>query len=239
MGYGFLEYSTTDEAQNALTALNGKPMPSTSNKKTFKLNWASYSSSRSAPAANEYSIYVCELEQSVNEDMLKEYFLQNYPSVIGAKIIVDPSTKISKGYGFVKFSDYNESQRAISEMNGRSINGKPMKTNKAEFKKNAENKKANYYSVYSYPTTTTTAATVPQTTPEGTIADQNFLYQQQQQYLNNLYGYYPNYANQLFYQMYGFYSQPVQGQPQAQPQAQSQIIQTPQTIPQANTQPNN
>ena len=124
-------------------------MPFSENK-TFKLNWASYSQSKSAPNPNEFSIYVCELDPSLTEDMLRDFFSQIYSSVVGAKIIVDPSTKISKGYGFVKFSDYNESQRALVEMNGKIINGKPMKTNQASFKKAVmnDNKKKQYTNNY-------------------------------------------------------------------------------------------
>jgi RNA recognition motif-containing protein len=47
---------------------------------------------------------------------------------LGTKIIVDPVNKTSKGYGFVKFSDQNEAQRAVSEMNGKYLNGKSIKT---------------------------------------------------------------------------------------------------------------
>jgi RNA recognition motif-containing protein len=65
--------------------------------------------------------------------------------VIGAKIIVDPSTKLSRGYGFVKFSSQAESQKALYEMNGKYILGKPIKTkyvsfncSQASFKKNSD-----------------------------------------------------------------------------------------------------
>lgn len=51
-----------------------------------------------------------------------------YNSVTGTKIIIDPSTKISKGYGFVKFSDPKEYQKSIAEMNGKILNGKAIKT---------------------------------------------------------------------------------------------------------------
>jgi RNA recognition motif-containing protein len=37
-------------------------------------------------------------------------------------------TKASKGYGFVKFTDYTESQRALIEMNGKVILSRPIKT---------------------------------------------------------------------------------------------------------------
>lgn len=41
--------------------------------------------------------------------------------------MTDPINKKSKGYGFVRFSDYSESQTAIIEMNGKIINGKAIK----------------------------------------------------------------------------------------------------------------
>jgi len=67
--------------------------------------------------------------------MLKEVFEKLYPSVASAKLIVDPISKQSKGYGFVKFGDYNESQKAIMEMNGKYILNKAIKTNQAVWKK--------------------------------------------------------------------------------------------------------
>ena len=39
MGYGFLEFESKEQANEALEALNGKLLPKTENK-TFKLNWA-------------------------------------------------------------------------------------------------------------------------------------------------------------------------------------------------------
>jgi RNA recognition motif-containing protein len=68
------------------------------------------------------------LDLSVNEDTLRNFFLNYYNSVIGTKIIIDPSSKISKGYGFVKFNDPKEYNRAVTEMNGKILNGKPIKT---------------------------------------------------------------------------------------------------------------
>ena len=201
MGYGFIEFENKEEASEALQLMNGKPMPK-SNNKVFKLNWASYSQGKnlSSQNPNEYSIYVCELDQSVNEEILQKFFSQVYKSVIGAKIVVDPSTKISKGYGFVKFSDYNESQRALTEMNGQIINGKPMKINTAAYKKN-QDKKNNFNSNQ-----------VNNNLNNNLMYDGQALYNiqnmqndpnllmQQQQYLNQLY-FHGLYANQ-YYQAY-------------------------------------
>ena len=185
-------------------------MPFSENK-TFKLNWASYSQSKSAPNPNEFSIYVCELDPSLTEDMLRDFFSQIYSSVVGAKIIVDPSTKISKGYGFVKFSDYNESQRALVEMNGKIINGKPMKTNQASFKKAVmnDNKKKQY--TYNYPNVNNNIMMYQQ--QDNLYNDQNAMMQQQYYYMTN--GYYPNqYMNQMYYNMYPYYQNNQQVQEQ-------------------------
>lgn len=185
-------------------------MPFSENK-TFKLNWASYSQSKSAPNPNEFSIYVCELDPSLTEDMLRDFFSQIYSSVVGAKIIVDPSTKISKGYGFVKFSDYNESQRALVEMNGKIINGKPMKTNQASFKKAVmnDNKKKQY--THNYPNVNNNNMMYQQ--QDNLYNDQNAMMQQQYYYMTN--GYYPNqYMNQMYYNMYPYYQSNQQVQEQ-------------------------
>lgn len=181
MGYGFLEFENNTQVKEALETLNGKPLPKTTNK-SFKLNYAVFNLNKSSSQnPNEFSIYVCELEPSVNEESLTNFFKEKYSSVINSKIIVDPSTKISKGYGFVKFSDKNESEKAISEMNGQVLNGKPMKTGTASYKKN---EKKNYNINNNF-----------------LANDSNVLVQQQ--YLNQFYmaNGYQNYVNPLYYQM--------------------------------------
>ena len=51
--------------------------------------------------------------------MLMQTFHQVYPSCFEAKIICDPVTRASKGYGFIKFGIKEESERALQEMNGK------------------------------------------------------------------------------------------------------------------------
>ena len=213
----------------------------------FKLNWASYSTSKSTISPNEFSIYVCELDPNVDETLLTEYFSQIYKSVIGSKIVVDPSTKISKGYGFVKFSSQEESQRAISEMNGKLINGKPMKTGVASFKKNNMNNNAsnnvgdvhkrnvkvygntgvNVYGQESEMMFNMQNQNVNQAQQQQQ-QQQNLFMQQQQQYYNNYYGlnggYYQNFMDPLYYNMYaGMYNQQQVQQAQMGMNGQTQI----------------
>lgn len=58
-----------------------------------------------------------------------------YPSVRGAKVVTDPNTGRSKGYGFVKFGDEMERNRAMTEMNGVYCSTRPMRISAATPKK--------------------------------------------------------------------------------------------------------
>lgn len=77
----------------------------------------------------EFQVYVGDLDPSVTNPMLLKEFKQIYPSVHEAKIICDPVTRISKGYGFIKFSSKEESERAMQEMQGKLILSRPIKLN--------------------------------------------------------------------------------------------------------------
>jgi RNA recognition motif-containing protein len=119
-GYCFVDFLSLSEASRALAWLNGHPIPNTV--RIFKLNWASGSSGFPAVAV-EYTIHVSDLPVEMNEYQLMALFLQRYPSCKGAKIVTDPLTHLSKGYGFVKFADEVEQQRALVEMNGQYLGG--------------------------------------------------------------------------------------------------------------------
>ena len=190
LGYGFLEFEDKEIANNALKTLNGQPLPNSN--KVFKLNWASYNNNKNVSNPNEYSIYVCDLDPSVNEETLTYFFKEKYNSVISSKIVVDPSTKISKGYGFVKFSDQKESQKALQEMNGASINGKNIKTGTASYKKNNINN--NNYNSHNF---FYDAQNLYNNNNNSSANRQNILLQQQ--YFNQLY---MMLNNPLYLQMY-------------------------------------
>ncbi|KAI4228474.1 MAG: hypothetical protein L6R36_001587, partial [Xanthoria steineri] len=51
----------------------------------------------------------------VNEYVVS-LFQNRFPSRKSAKIMTDPISGMSRGYGFVRFSDEQDQQRALSEM---------------------------------------------------------------------------------------------------------------------------
>ncbi|XP_021728972.1 polyadenylate-binding protein RBP47B'-like [Chenopodium quinoa] len=133
-GYGFVEFVSHAAAERVLQSYNGTPMPGT--EQPFRLNWASFGIGERRPDAGpEHSIFVGDLAPDVSDYLLQETFRAHYPSVRGAKVVTDPSTGRSKGYGFVKFADETERNRAMTEMNGQYCLSRPMRISAATPKK--------------------------------------------------------------------------------------------------------
>ncbi len=132
--YGFIEFSSHAAADKVLQMYNGTMMPNT--EQAFRLNWASFSTGERRPdAGSDLSIFVGDLTPDVTDTLLHETFASRYPSVKGAKVVVDANTLRSKGYGFVRFGDENERSRAMNEMNGVYCSSRPMRIGVATPKK--------------------------------------------------------------------------------------------------------
>ena len=135
VGYGFVEFNTREAAQHILITLNGAQIPGTS--KRFKLNEAVYgggvkaADTSASKAQQEISIYVGGLDFSITGPTLMEFYKAKYPSVYSSKVITDPGTKFSKGYGFVLFHSNEEAQKALVETNGLLLAGKMIKVSNA------------------------------------------------------------------------------------------------------------
>ncbi|KAJ4292595.1 hypothetical protein N0V90_009258 [Kalmusia sp. IMI 367209] len=130
-GYCFVDFATASAASKAL-ALNGQIIPNSN--RPFKLNWASGGglADRSRDDRGpEYSIFVGDLGPEVNEFVLVQLFQNKYPSCKSAKIMSDPISGMSRGYGFVRFTDEGDQQKALTEMQGVYCGNRPMRTSTA------------------------------------------------------------------------------------------------------------
>lgn len=142
-GYGFVEFTSHQVAEGVLQSYNGTQIPGT--ELTFRLNWASSGIGERRPDAGpEHSIFVGDLAPDVTDYLLQETFRGSYPSVRGAKVVTDPNTGRSKGYGFVKFADEMERNRAMVEMNGVYCSTRPMRISAAAPKKTASGVQPQY-----------------------------------------------------------------------------------------------
>ncbi|ESR36294.1 hypothetical protein CICLE_v10028454mg [Citrus x clementina] len=133
-GYGFVEFYSRAAAEKVLQSYSGSLMPNTD--QPFRLNWATFSGNdRRTEACSDLSIFVGDLAPDVTDSILQETFSSKYPSVKGAKVIIDSNTGRTKGYGFVRFGDENERSRAMTEMNGVYCSSRPMRIDVATPKK--------------------------------------------------------------------------------------------------------
>ncbi|CAA7409104.1 unnamed protein product [Spirodela intermedia] len=145
-GYGFIEFTSRAAAERVLQTFNGQLMPNA--EQTFRLNWAAYGAGERRSDDNDHPIFVGDLAADVTDYMLQETFRSRYPSVKGAKVVTDRTTGRSKGYGFVRFGDASEQNRALTEMNGVFLSTRPMRVGPATTKKTG--------GAGSYPVTQTT-----------------------------------------------------------------------------------
>lgn len=101
--------------------------------------------SNSPSSLNDYSIFVGDLPQNINEQILLQTFKSRYPSCCGVKVMIDQTTGNIKGYGFVKFTSEDDQRRALVEMQGFILLGRPIRVSTAA-KSNNANKNATFSS---------------------------------------------------------------------------------------------
>ena len=75
-------------------------------------------------------IYVGNLPWSATEDALRELF-STIGSVHSVAVITDRETGRSRGFGFIEMDD-SDAERAISELNGRDMDSRPLRVNEAQ-----------------------------------------------------------------------------------------------------------
>ena len=127
--YCFVFFKNIEDTNKALNQLNGKNIPNTN--KTFKLNLASYHSPINR------TIYVGNLNKSVTNETLLNFFQIRYNSVMKATVIKDNG--VSKGFGFVVFKKENEYKKSLEEMDGILFEGKNIVVREQKKKEDDEN----------------------------------------------------------------------------------------------------
>ncbi len=76
-------------------------------------------------------LYVGNLPYSMTDESLREHFEQA-GTVESAKVIIDRETNRCKGFGFVEMATDEESEAAISQLNGASIEGRALRVAEAK-----------------------------------------------------------------------------------------------------------
>jgi cold-inducible RNA-binding protein len=76
-------------------------------------------------------LYVGNLSYEMTEEQLNTLFSEA-GEVTSAKIITDRHTGQPRGFGFVEMETKLDGQKAISMLNGRNIDGRPLAVNEAK-----------------------------------------------------------------------------------------------------------
>lgn len=79
------------------------------------------------------NIYVSNLSFHTNEADLKDLF-EKFGAVTSVKIIMDRETNRSRGFAFVEMSSQEEGNAAISGLNNKEIEGRPLSVSVAREK---------------------------------------------------------------------------------------------------------
>lgn len=76
--------------------------------------------------AGPMRLYVGSLHFNITEDMLRGIF-EPFGKIEGIQLMMDSETGRSKGYGFISFADAECAKKALDQLNGFELAGRPMK----------------------------------------------------------------------------------------------------------------
>jgi len=129
-GFGYVEFSDPTSVPLAIKLsgqrLLGVPImvsPTMAEKNRFAAQQAALVK-REGPM----KLYVGSLHYNVTESMLQAIF-EPFGVIDSVQLQYDPETNTSKGYGFVNFSNADAGKRAMEQMDGFELAGRPMKVN--------------------------------------------------------------------------------------------------------------
>jgi RNA recognition motif-containing protein len=75
-------------------------------------------------------LYVGNLPYSATDDSLMQHF-SAAGQVESAKVIIDRDSGRSKGFGFVEMASDGEATKAIEQLNGQAMDGRPLNVSEA------------------------------------------------------------------------------------------------------------
>ncbi|XP_020265582.1 polyadenylate-binding protein 8-like [Asparagus officinalis] len=132
--FGFVNFENPEDAARAVEELNGKKFGD----KEWYVGKAQKKSERERElkgrfeqgvkeAADKFqgvNLYLKNLDDSIGDEKLRELFSE-FGTITSCKVMRDPNG-ISRGSGFVAFSNPEDASRALAEMNGKMIGSKPL-----------------------------------------------------------------------------------------------------------------
>jgi len=132
--FGFVNYNAPEEAAAAVEGLNNQEFKGKSlyvsraqkkdeREKELREKFEQLKQERQKKYAG-VNLYVKNLSDDIADERLTQEF-EKFGAITSAKIMRDSAGK-SRGFGFVCFNTPEEATKAVTEMNGRMLDGKPL-----------------------------------------------------------------------------------------------------------------
>lgn len=140
--YAFVEFANHDAALAALTAMNKRQCMN----RELRVNWAANSGAgpgQGGPGgahgfqkpyapkvdtSSHHHIFVGDLSPEIETETLRNAFAP-FGEISDCRVVRDPTTLKSKGYGFCSFIKKVDAQTAIEQMNGQFLGSRSIRTN--------------------------------------------------------------------------------------------------------------
>ncbi|XP_030289764.1 ELAV-like protein 1 isoform X1 [Sparus aurata] len=112
LGYGFVNFVNPNDAERAISTLNGLRLQS----KTIKVSFARPSSDMIKDA----NLYISGLPRTLSQQDLEDMF-SRYGNIINSRVLVDQASDslgLSRGVAFIRFDKRSEAEDAVKHLNG-------------------------------------------------------------------------------------------------------------------------
>lgn len=154
-GFGFVAFETPEEAEQAVNATNDMQLEGS--EKKLVVCRAQKKIERQAELKRKFdaqkaerlqryqgvNLYVKNLDDSVDDEQLRKSF-EPFGKITSAKVMTDENGR-TKGFGFVCFEKPDEATKAVTDMNTKMMNSKPLYVAIAQRK---EDRRAQLASMY-------------------------------------------------------------------------------------------
>ncbi|XP_067268621.1 polyadenylate-binding protein 1-like [Pseudorasbora parva] len=129
-GYGFVHFETQEAANRAIETMNGMLL---NDRKVFVGHFKSRKEREAelgVKAMEFTNVYIKNFGEDIDSERLKSIF-NEFGKTLSVCVMTDERGR-SRGFGFVNFENHTDARRAVTEMNGKELNGRVLFVGRAQ-----------------------------------------------------------------------------------------------------------
>lgn len=130
--WGFVNFKNAADAEKCVNELNGREINGEAiyvgraeTKAERMTNLKKHAKKERQAKFQGVNLYVKNLADSFDDEKLKELF-SSFGNITSSRVMVDPTTGKSRGFGFVCFETSDMANRAMQDMNSKIVQSKPL-----------------------------------------------------------------------------------------------------------------